>query len=212
MNSLDKKINEMKENLMNMDIRAIRKSKLKIIKYKYIKTIKIEDIKLLEEYNYYVKILKKIKKHISKREELINIFSVEHDRDEKIIYIITAISIKAISVGIPVEIKIITGGINTTYMDCTYYENKEKSSLYINNFNSINSNRGYGGILLKNLDNIIKEINKNLKNYDFKDIKIIEGSLVANKSIISEKNLKNMYIKYGFEIDSKNNMKRKIFI
>jgi len=209
MNSLDKKINEMKENLMNTDIRAIRKNKLKTIKDE---SIKIENRKLLEEYNYYVKILKKIKKHISKKEDLINIFSVEHDRDEKIIYIITTINLKAISVGIPVEIKIITGGTNATYMDCTYYENKEKSSLYINNFNSINPNRGYGGVLLKNLDNIIKEINKNLKNYDFKDIKIIEGSVVTNKNIISEKNLKNMYTKYGFEIDSKNNMKRKIFI
>jgi len=156
--------------------------------------------------------LKKIKKHISNKEDLINIFSVEHDRDEKIIYIITTINIKAISVGIPVAIKIITGGRNATHMDCTYYENKEKASLYINNFNSINSNRGYGGVLLKNLDNIIKEINKNLKNYDFKEIKIIEGYVVANKNIISEKNLKNMYIKYGFEIDSKNKMKRKIFI
>jgi hypothetical protein len=209
MNSLDQKINEMKENLINTDIRAIRKSKLKTIKDE---SIKIENRKLLEEYNYYVKILKKINKYISKKEDSINIFSVEHDRDEKIIYIITTINIKAISVGIPVEIKIITGGINATYMDCTYYENKEKASLYINNFNSINSNRGYGGILLKNLDNIIKEINKNLRNYDFKDIKIIEGSVVANKSIISEKDLKNMYIKYGFQIDSKNNMKRKIFI
>lgn len=211
MNSLDIKINEIKNNLINKNIKAIRKSKLKIIKSKDIKNIKPESIDLLDEYNYYVKLLKKIKTYINKNEDLLTILNVENDKIGKIIYIVVAINIKEINIGISTEIRIITGDTNDTYMDCIYYEMNEQSTLYINDFKSTKPNQGYGGILLKNLDNIINEVNKYLRIYNLKDIKIIEGHLVANKNIISEIDLKDVYIKYGFEIDIKNNMKRKIY-
>ena len=210
MNVLDIKINDIKNNLINKNIKAIRKSKLKIIKSKDIKNIRLEDRNLLEEYNYYVKLLKKIKKCINKNEDLLTIFNVTNDKVGKIIYIVVRINIKEISIGIPIDIRIITGDTNDTYMDCTYYEIKEQSRLYINDFKSTKPNQGYGGILLKNLDNIVNEVNKYLRIYNLKDIKIIEGHLVANKNIISESDLKDMYIKYGFEIDSKNKMKRNV--
>ncbi|HSQ90485.1 hypothetical protein [Romboutsia sp.] len=211
MNSLDIKINEIKSNLMNENIKAIRKSKLKVIKSEDIKNIRLEDRNLLEEYNYYVKLLKKIKKYINKNKDLLTILNVENDKIGKIIYIVVTINIKEISIGIPIELRIITGDTNDTYMDCTYYKIKDESRLYINDFKSTRPNQGYGGILLKNLDNIVNEANKYLRIYKFKDIKIIEGHLVANKNIISESDLKDMYAKYGFEIDSKNNMKRKVY-
>lgn len=210
MNVLDIKINDIKNNLINKNIKAIRKSKLKIIKSKDIKNIRLEDRNLLEEYNYYVKLLKKIKKCINKNEDLLTIFNVTNDKIGKIIYIVVRINIKEISIGIPIDIRIITGDTNDTYMDCTYYEIKEQSRLYINDFKSTKPNQGYGGILLNNLDNIVNEVNKYLRIYNLKDIKMIEGYLVANKNIISESDLKDMYIKYGFEIDSKNKMKRNV--
>ena len=210
MNSLDIKIDEIKSNLIKKNIKAIKKSKLKIIKNEEIKNISQEEINSLNEYNYYVKLLKKIKKYINKNENLITILNVENDKVGKIIYIVVSIDIKEISIGIPIKIKIITGDTNDTYMDCIYYEIKEQPRLYINDFKSTKPNQGYGGILLKNLDNIVNEVNKYLRIYNLKDIKIIEGDLVANKNIISEKDLKDMYIKYGFEIGSKNKMKRNV--
>lgn len=211
MSSLDIKINEIKSNLMSKNIKAIRKNKLKIIRSEDIKNIRLEDRNLLEEYNYYVKLLKKIKKYMNKNEDLLTILNVENDKVGKIIYIVVRINIKEIGIGIPIDIRIITGDTNDTYMDCTYYEIKEQSRLYINDFKSTRPSQGYGGILLQNLDNIVKEVNEYLKIYKFKDIKIIEGYLVANKNIISERDLKDMYTKYGFEIDIRNNMKRKVY-
>jgi len=210
MNSPDIKINEVKTNLVNKNIKAIRKNKLKVIKSEDIKNMRLEDRNLLEEYNYYVKLLKKIKKYINKNEDLLTILNVENDKVGKIIYIVVKINIKEIGIGIPIELRIITGDTNDTYMDCTYYEIREQSRLYINDFKSTKPNQGYGGVLLKNLDNIAKELNEYLKIYKYRNIKIIEGDLVADKNIISEIDLKDMYIKYGFEIDIKNNIKRKV--
>jgi len=210
MNSLDIKIDEIKSNLIKKNIKAIKKSKLKIIKNEEIKNISQEERNSLKEYNYYVKLLKKIKKYINKNENLITILNVENDKAGKIIYVVVSIDIKEINIGIPINIQIISGNTNNTYMDCTYYEKIDKSSLYINYFKSIRPNQGYGRIILKNLNNIIKGVNETLQSYNYEDIKIVEGDLVADKNIISEKDLKKMYMRYGFEIDSKNNMKRKI--
>ncbi len=210
MNSLDIKIDEIKSNLIKKNIKAIKKSKLKIIKNEEIKNISQEEINSLKEYNYYVKLLKKIKKYINKNENLITILNVENDKVGKIIYVVVSIDIKEINIGIPINIQIISGNTNNTYMDCTYYEKIDKSSLHINYFKSIRPNQGYGRIILKNLNNIIKEVNETLQSYNYEDIKIVEGDLVADKNIISEKDLKKMYMRYGFEIDSKNNMKRNI--
>lgn len=209
--SLDIKINEIKNNLVDKNIKAIRNNKLKKIKYENIKKIKFKDEILIEEYNYYVKLSNKIKKYINNQENIITIFDVEN-KENKIFYIVITIDIQEISIGIPIKIDIITGDTNYTYMDCTYYERKENSVLYINDFTSIKPNKGYGGILLKKSDYIISEINKKIRNYNLKEIKIIEGKMLANKNVISEKNLKKLYIKYGFEIDNKNNMKRNIVI
>ncbi len=209
--SLDIKINEMKNNLVDKNIKAIRNNKLKKIKDEDKKKIEVKDEVFIKEYNYYVRLLKKIKKYINNKENIITIFDVEN-KEKNIVYIITTIDMQEISVGIPIKISVITGDTNYTYMDCTYYEREENSVLYINNFTSIKPNKGYGGILLKKLDYIISEINKKFIYYNLNDIKLIEGKMIANKNIISEKKLKKLYIKYGFEIDNKNNMKRNVLI
>jgi hypothetical protein len=209
--SLDIKINEIKNNLVDKNIKAIRNNKLKKIKYENIKKTEFKDEILIKEYNYYIRLIKKIKKYIKNQDNRITILDVEN-KENKIFYIVITVDIQDISIGIPIKINIITGDTNYTYMDCTYYERKENSVLYINDFTSIKPNKGYGGILLKKLDYIISEINKKIRTYNFKEIKTIEGKMIANKNVISEKSLKKLYIKYGFEIDNKNNMKRNTLI
>ncbi|MGG7060652.1 hypothetical protein ACQPUZ_20660, partial [Clostridium tertium] len=101
-------------------------------------------------------------------------------------------------------IRLLTGSREESYMDCTYYPSQR--TIYINDFRSSISNRGYGKIILDNLDEILEDLNKILEKHCLNRIMIIRGKMIANKHIISDENLKKMYIKYGFEVDNSNNI------
>ncbi|MEG1142742.1 MAG: hypothetical protein RSE41_09935, partial [Clostridia bacterium] len=123
-----------------------------------------------------------------------------------LVCILTIISLKQNDIGLPVDIILLTGDTNESRIDATYYEISNYAILYIDSFKSKKTNQGYGSLLLGELNNIVKDINDILQYYKLKTIKSIEGIVVAEKNIISEELLKNLYIKYGFKIDCKNNM------
>lgn len=207
MSSLLMKISEIKKNLMDINIKAINKSKAKPIKINFRNQ---EDINIVKDYNYHVKLMKRIKKYMDLNQGCKIILRMTKNRFENIICIVIKIDKDKIDIGIPIEIRLIAGNDCNANMDCTYYEKHSGGSLYINDFRSARPNQGYGGIILKNLDNIIDLVNENLQCYDREYIKIVEGKLIANINIISEDDLKDMYIRYGFEIDDKNNMKKSL--
>lgn len=206
METLDIKINKMKQYINTKDISAINKLKLSVIKENNKYNLNEEDFKYIDEYNYYVKFLKNLKRYIRVNDKKNIIIKVYKDNLDRLMYIIISIDIDTISVGIPVDIQTLSGSKNKAYMECIYYQYKERSSLYINNFRAIKSKNGYGGKILINLKDIIRDINKALKDNNLKEIKIIEGLLVADENIISEKDLRNLYKKYGFIIDDQNNI------
>lgn len=206
METLDIKINKMKQYINTKDISAVNKLKLSAIKDNNKYDLNEEDLKYIDEYNYYIKFLKNLKRYIRANDKRNIIIKEYKDNLDRLMYIIISIDINTISVGIPVDIQTLSGSKNKAYMECIYYQYKESSSLYINNFRAIKSKNGYGGKILINLKDIIRDINKALKDNNLKEIKIIEGLLVADENIISEKDLRNLYKKYGFIIDNQNNI------
>lgn len=206
METLDIKINKMKQYINTKDISAINKLKLSVIKDNNKYNLNEDDFKYIDEYNYYVKFLRSLKRYIKSNDKKNIIIKEYKDNLDRLMYIIISIDINTISVGIPVNIQTLSGSKNKAYMECVYYQYKERSSLYINNFRAIKSKKGYGRKILINLKDIIRDINKVLKENNLKEIKIIEGLLVADENIISEKDLRNLYKKYGFIIDNQNNI------
>ncbi len=68
MKDLLHKIDEMKLNLNSKDIKSIKKSKLKTISTKEINK---ENKQIITTYNYYVKLIKKLKKYLKTEEDII---------------------------------------------------------------------------------------------------------------------------------------------
>ncbi len=205
MYKLENKTCEIKKCLIDKDISKIRKLKLNLIKEEH-NNLSCEEVSIINEYNYYVKLLKKLQRHIKLNEEKTIIMDLAKDKLQNIITIVTSIDFRQRVIGIPVEINILCGDMNKVCMECTCYEIIDYSTLYIDNFKSRISNKGYGSIILKRLDDIVSEINKKLREAKIREIKYIDGLVVADKNIISESNLINLYKKYGFKIDNKNNM------
>ncbi|MCR8743773.1 hypothetical protein [Romboutsia lituseburensis] len=201
MNSIDI-ISKIKNDLINKDINAIQKYKLQLIKDCNIRDT--QDKELIKCYNYHVKLMRKIKKYLKESTGYDIIINAKEHQESDLITLISKINPNEINIGISVDIRLLTGSSNESYMDCTYYSNQ--STIYINDFRSSMSNRGYGKIILDNLDEILEDLNKTLEKYDLNKIMIIKGKMIANKHIISEENLKKMYIKYGFEVDNSNNI------
>lgn len=201
MNSIDI-ISEIKKDLINNDIKAIQKYKLQLIKDCNIRDT--QDKELIKCYNYYVKLIRKIKKYLKGSTGYDIIINAKEHQKSDLITLVSKINPNEINIGISVDIRLLTGSRNESYMDCTYYPNQ--NTIYINDFRSSISNRGYGKIILENLDEILEDLNKILEKHDLNKIMIIRGKMIANKHIISEENLKKMYIKYGFEVDNSNNI------
>lgn len=204
--TLDIKIKEMKKYLMDKDISKIKKLKLST-KYD---NLDLESTNLLNEYEYYIKLLKKIKKYIKSNESKHIFLDIKEDKNKFLVGILNIIDFNSKDIGIQIDIILLTGSLNKAYMDCTCYKINDYSMLYINNFKSRISNRGYGTILLSNLDFNIKAINNVLNKYNLKEIKLVEGLVVADKNIIEENDLINLYKKYGFEVDKYNRMHKNI--
>lgn len=204
MTSVDVKIRELKTNLKDINIKAIKKNKLKPIKLEstYGKNS-------TEEYNYYLKLIKKIKKEIELAERLEQILIIE-EKNKQIVCIYVTLNFDNLDIGIPIKINLISGNNSSVVMDCTYYDKISKAILYINNFTSSIPNQGYGSILLNNLDKITYKINNNLYRHGYSEIESIEGKLIANKHIISEEKLIELYKRYEFNICKNNYIARKI--
>lgn len=201
MNSIDI-ISEIKKDLINKDIKAIQKYKLQLIKDCNIRDT--QDKELIKCYNYHVKLIRKIKKYLKGSTGYDIIINAKEHQKSDLITLVSKINPNEINIGISVDIRLLTGSRDESYMDCTYYPNQ--NTIYINDFRSSKSNRGYGKVILDNLDEILEDLNKILEKYDLNKIMIIRGKMIANKHIISEENLKKMYIKYGFEVDNSNNI------
>lgn len=201
MNSIDI-ISKIKKDLINKDIKAIQKYKLQLIKDCNIRDT--QDKELIKCYNYHVKLIRKLKKYLKGSTGYDIIINAKEHQKSDLITLVSKINPNEINIGISVDIRLLTGSREESYMDCTYYQNQ--STIYINDFRSSISNRGYGKIILDNLDEILEDLNKILEKHNLNKIMIIRGKMIANKHIISEENLKKMYIKYGFEVDNSNNI------
>lgn len=208
MQNLNSQVNKMKENLEKKKLNEIKSSKFKTISTK---DIKKEDILILNEYNYYKKLTKRIKKYIDSNEEIL--LELHKDKDGKSICLLVKFDLNKMEIFMPVDIRIITGNTKDTFMSCTYYNLENEGKLYINEFSSGKPRNGYGKIILKNLEKIVESINFKLdtynhysKEYKFNYIKKVEGMAIPTKTIISQNELNKLYRKYGFIIDEKNNM------
>lgn len=201
MNSIDI-ISKIKKDLINKDIKAIQKYKLQLIKNCNIRDT--QEKELIKCYNYHVKLIRKLKKYLKGSTGYDIIINAKEHQKSDLITLVSKINPNEINIGISVDIRLLTGSRDESYMDCTYYPSQ--STIYINDFRSSISNRGYGKIILDNLDEILEDLNKILEKHYLNRIMIIRGKMIANKHIISEENLKKMYIKYGFEVDNSNNI------
>ncbi len=202
---LENYIDEIKLNLMSKNIKYIKKCKYKTIptneKYKY-REEKIKD------YNYYVKLIKKLKKYIKDSKDVE--FYTRYDKFNNLVCLISKFDINQIDINLNIDIRIIIGDKYDTYMKATYYQ-ETCGILYLEEFESGSRNNGYGSMLLENLNFIIDNINIRLinyndysKTYNFKPIKILKGRAIPFKSVISQEDLNKLYTKYGFKIDNDN--------
>ncbi|MGL5314078.1 MAG: hypothetical protein ACRC92_12590 [Peptostreptococcaceae bacterium] len=209
MQSLQIKTNELKSNIINKDLKQLKKKKLKLISKD-----KNKCNESIENYNYYIKLTKKLKKYIE--DDCEQIVDTVYDKYGNIVWLVAKFNISNMEIEMPVDIRIITVEAGDTFMSCSYYKEVDRGMLYINSFESRRPNCGYGNLLLDNLSYIISNINckfeyiNKIKDFDFKAIEIIRGKSIATKSIISQENLNRIYKKYGFEIDNKNNMIKKL--
>ncbi|MGL5717501.1 MAG: hypothetical protein ACRCXT_18445 [Paraclostridium sp.] len=206
--NLNSKIINMKSNLEARSLKGIRNTKFKTISTKEISNV---DIQTLNEYNYYAKLTKRVRKYINTNDDII--FDISRDKNNRIICLLIKFNKYNMEIFMPIDIRIITGDTKDSFMDCTYYNLESEGKLYIKEFLSGKPNNGYGKIILKNLDNIIFRINLSLDNYNhystdykFNYINKIEGIAIPTKTIISQVQLNRIYRKYGFEVDEENNM------
>ncbi len=206
--TLDIKIKEMKGYLRNKDINKIRKLKLNEIKS--VDSYTIEKRYLLSEYNYYIKLLKSIKNYVKSNINNYILLDVDEDKDKRLVGILLIINLEYDDIGIPIKIILLSGNSNKSCMECTCFEVNKGSTLYIDNFRSRMSNKGYGKILLTRLEKEIININKVLKKNNIQEIISIEGLVSADKNIIKESDLINLYRRYGFEVDKYNNLYKSI--
>lgn len=202
---LEVKIYEMKSNLMSKNIKYIRKCNYKTIpikeEYRY-----NEDV--VKIYNYYVKLINKLKKYI-KDSNYID-FYTKYDKFNNLVCLVTKFDVNEIDINIPIDIRVIIGDKNDTYIRGSYYEGK-CGILYLEEFSSGSRRNGYGSMLLENLNYIVDNINNKLsihnkcnKSYNFKLIKLLKGRAIPFKSVISQEDLNRLYLKYGFKVDEDN--------
>lgn len=202
---LEVKIYEMKSNLMSKNIKYIRKCNYKTIpikeEYRY-----NEDV--VKIYNYYVKLINKLKKYI-KDSNYID-FYTKYDKFNNLVCLVTKFDVNEIDINIPIDIRVIIGDKNDTYIRGSYYEGK-CGILYLEEFSSGSRRNGYGSMLLENLNYIVDNINNKLssynacnKSYNFKLINLIKGRAIPFKSVISQEDLNRLYLKYGFKVDKDN--------
>jgi len=202
---LENRIEEIKLNLVSKNLRYIIKCKYKTIPTKE-KNIYSEE--KFKDYNYYVKLIKKLKKYMKDLNDVQ--FFTRYDKFNNLVCLISNFDINQIDINLKIDIRILIGDKYDTYMKSRYYEEK-CGILYLEEFVSGSRNNGYGSMLLDNLDFIIDNINTRLKNYNnysetynFKPIKIIKGKAIPFKSVISQESLNNLYTRYGFKIDNNN--------
>ena len=209
MEDLLHKIDQIKVNLKTKDIKAIKKSRLKTISTKEINK---ENKQIINTYNYYVKLIKKLKRYLKTEEDVM--FEVKHDNLNRMVCLAIKLSKNCMEIFMPIDIRVFIGDAKDTYMDCSYYNLENRGILYIKEFTSGKPNNGYGKIILENLEYIVNKINMKLdlynhyfENCEFNYINRIEGVAIPSKNIITQESLNKIYRKYGFKVDEKNNMR-----
>lgn len=207
MNNIEDKILEMRNIIFNNDLRLIKKCKNKPLD----ENIKYTDSeeKLVKEYNYYIKFIKKLKKYINKAQN--TIIRIAYNNQNKILCLIVYFDINNIEQFGDINIRIIDPDTKDTYMNCYYYNSEDSGILYIKEFRAGKPRCGHGRIILENLDYIVNEINKEIDkhnhyNEDMKlgTIRYSKGIAIPTKSIIDQSCLNSIYRKYGFDVDDKN--------
>lgn len=203
--NLENRVEEIKLNLISKNLKYIKKCKYKTIPtnehYKY-------NEEKLKSYNYYVRLTKKVKKYIKDFTDIV--FYTNYDKFNNLVCIISKFDINKIDINLNIDIRIIIGDKQDTYIKATYYEEK-CGILYLEEFMSGSRKNGYGSMLLDNLNfiidninNVLKNYNKYSKDYNFKPIKILKGKAIPYKSVITQDELNKLYIKHGFQIDNNN--------
>ncbi len=203
MRDLEDKLDYIKSKFIAKDLKYLTKLKLKNIPNN------IKDDNLLNEYEYYIKLNKKLKKYT--KDNNINVIQTIYDKNNFIVMILTKFDIKKLEIGIPIKIILLTGYNKDTYMNCTYYSYFDEGILYIDEFVSGIRKKGLGSILLKNIDYIAEKLNEQiLKNnnlsldYKLNSINIIRGRSVPSISIITQEELNKIYTKNGFTVCDEN--------
>ena len=128
---LESKIDEIKFNLISKNIKYIRKFKYKTIS---IKEEIIYNKEKIKTYNYYVKLINKLKKHM-RLSEYIDFYTA-YDKFDNLVCLITKFDINKIDINIPIDIRIIIGDKKDTYINASYYQGK-CGILYLEEFVSI---------------------------------------------------------------------------
>lgn len=207
MKNIEDKICEMRNIIINNDLRLIKKCKNKSLD----ENVKYTDSEavLIKEYNYYIKFIKKLKKHINNQQNKTT--KIFYNNQNKILCLIVYFDIKNIEQFGDIIIKIIDGDTKETYMNCYYYNSEDSGVLYIKEFRAGKPRCGHGRIILHNLDDIVNEINREIDKYNHynEDIKLgtikyAKGIAIPTKPIIDQSCLNSIYRRYGFDVDDKN--------
>jgi hypothetical protein len=212
MKNIEAKICEMRNIILNNNLRLIRQCKNKPLDENIKYTDKEE--RLVKEYNYYIKFIKKLKKHINNAQN--TIIRVFDNNQNKLLCLIVYFDINNMEQFGDINIRVIEPNIKETYMNCYYYNSEDNGRLYIKEFRAGKPRCGHGRIVLQNLDYIVNEINREIDKYNHYNeeiklgtIKYTEGIAIPTKSIIDQSCLNSIYRKYGFDVDDKNRIIKK---
>ena len=207
MKNIEDKVYEVRNIILNNDFRFIKQFKNKPLD-ENIKYTNNEE-KLIKEYNYYVKLIKKVKKYINNMQNKIT--KISYNNENKLLYLLAYFDMNNLEQFGDIIIKVITPDTKETYMNCYYHNKEDGAALYIKEFRAGKPRCGYGRIILQNLDYIVEEINKEIEKYNHynEDIKLgtiryAEGIAIPTKPIIDQRCLNSIYRRYGFDVDDKN--------
>ena len=79
-------------------------------------------LSLIHIYNYYVKLIKKLKKHIKDSSDIQ--FYTRYDKFNNLVCLVSKFDINEIYINLNIDIRIIIGDKYDTYMKATYYQEK----------------------------------------------------------------------------------------
>ena len=99
MHNLENKICEIKKYLIDKDISKIKKLKLNLLKPEF-NNLNSKEVNLVNEYNYYVKLIKKLQRHINLNKEKDIVIDLSKDKLQNLICIVITIDFRKRVIGI----------------------------------------------------------------------------------------------------------------